>query len=82
MWRVSEDDLANYLKPVDNETQERVAAGTLGLAERAAPLFPRPPTTLAARPARARRSELAVEVMKHLGDDGIASQCPPRHLAA
>ena len=32
MWRVSEDDLANYLKPVDNETQERVAAGTLGLA--------------------------------------------------
>lgn len=29
MWRVSEDDLADYLERCYQETQERIAAGTL-----------------------------------------------------
>ena len=29
MWRVSEDDLADYLERAYKETQERIAAGTL-----------------------------------------------------
>ncbi|MDR7161795.1 helix-turn-helix domain-containing protein [Arthrobacter sp. BE255] len=29
MWRVSEDDLADYLERAYKETQERIAAGTI-----------------------------------------------------
>jgi excisionase family DNA binding protein len=29
MWRVSEDDLADYLERAYQETQERIAAGTI-----------------------------------------------------
>ena len=29
MWRVSEDDLADYLERAYNETQERIVAGTI-----------------------------------------------------
>jgi hypothetical protein len=29
MWRVSQEDLADYLERAYNETQERIAAGTI-----------------------------------------------------
>ncbi|MDQ0636411.1 hypothetical protein QFZ40_004382 [Arthrobacter pascens] len=29
MWRVSEDDLADYLERAYQETQDRIAAGTI-----------------------------------------------------